>query len=119
MTGGTSYYGRVEMAVDGLWGTICKRFWDDPEATAFCRSLGFNTGFPYHKNIDLRADDHVPIYEPNMHCKGKEDSLLDCPHEGWKRNFSSTCESHDMDATVHCYNTSRGQVHVTSDLKSD
>lgn len=105
LTGGTSYYGRVEMAVDGLWGTICKRFWDDPEASAFCRSLGFNTGFPYHKNADLRADDHVPIYEPNMHCKGKENSLLDCPHEGWKRNFSKTCELHDMDATVHCYNT--------------
>lgn len=93
--------------MDGLWGTICKRFWDDPEASAFCRSLGFNTGFPYHKNADLRADDHVPIYEPNMHCKGKENSLLDCPHEGWKRNFSKTCELHDMDATVHCYNTSK------------
>lgn len=101
------------MAVDGLWGTICKRFWDDPEASAFCRSLGFNTGFPYHKNADLRADDHVPIYEPNMHCKGKENSLLDCPHEGWKRNFSKTCELHDMDATVHCYNTSKAFIYFT------
>ena len=112
LSGPTSYYGRVDMSVDGVWGTICNRYWDNAEASAFCRSIGFNTGFPYHKKSDLQSkDDNFTIYEPNVHCKGKESSLLDCPHEGWKKAKSAACKSHEKDATVHCYNT--GTINIT------
>lgn len=105
--GGMFYYGCVEMVVDGLWGIICKWFWDDFEVSVFCCFLGFNMGFFYYKNVDLCVDDYVLVYEFNMYCKGKENFLLDCLYEGWKWNFFKICELYDMDVIVYCYNISR------------
>ncbi|XP_013407747.1 scavenger receptor cysteine-rich type 1 protein M160-like [Lingula anatina] len=34
-------YGRVEMAIDGNWGTICSRHWHWQDARVLCKELGF------------------------------------------------------------------------------
>jgi hypothetical protein len=104
LAGGFANYGRVEMSVDGVWGTICNRYWDKMDASVFCKSIGFATGFPYYKDsIKIQTG---RIYEPNLHCNGDESSLLDCAHEGWKVAKSvDPCSSHEKDATVHCYNS--------------
>jgi hypothetical protein len=85
-----------------VWGTICNRYWDKMDASVFCKSIGFATGFPYYKDsIKIQTG---RIYEPNLHCNGDESSLLDCAHEGWKvANSVDPCSSHEKDATVHCY----------------
>ena len=41
--GGDSY-GRVEVAVDGEWGTICDMDWDRKEAKILCRQFGYVDG---------------------------------------------------------------------------
>ena len=33
--------GRVEICLNGLWGTICESGWGASDATVFCRGLGY------------------------------------------------------------------------------
>ena len=34
--------GRVEVCVNGSWGTICSYFFDDADAKVVCRELGYS-----------------------------------------------------------------------------
>ena len=40
--GGTQSDGRVEICLDGFWGSVCDKNWDERDAAVVCRQLGYH-----------------------------------------------------------------------------
>ena len=92
--------GRVEIELDGEWGTICDDSWDLDDATVVCRVLGFDgaSGAPGSAQF---GEGSGPIVLDDVLCTGDEATLTDCPHPPFKQH---NC-GHTEDAGVICFTT--------------
>ncbi|XP_068583968.1 neurotrypsin isoform X1 [Cebidichthys violaceus] len=89
--------GRVEVFINGQWGSVCDDDWNDVNAAVVCRQLGF-TGVAKARSMAYFGEGQGPIHLDNVRCSGTEMSLGQCPAVG---QDSQDCR-HSEDAGVIC-----------------
>lgn len=99
----TVYTGRVEVVVNGEWGTICDDYWDTNDATVVCRQLGYPVVLGVYSSARFGRGSGT-IWLDDLWCSGDEESLFNCGHIGIGQH---NC-GHSEDAGVAC---SRGKKH--------
>ena len=100
--GGAPYQGRLEMCYRGHWGTVCQNSWDETDALAVCRILGYgasNLAIPTTLDFFSPIPSPLgPVFVKEVECTGNETNFLDCLVS---QPGGETC-FHARDAGVFC-----------------
>uniref|UniRef100_A0A674K899 SRCR domain-containing protein n=1 Tax=Terrapene triunguis TaxID=2587831 RepID=A0A674K899_9SAUR len=89
--------GRVEVFLNGQWGSVCDDGWTDKDAVVVCRQLGYS-GAAKARTMAYFGEGHGPIHLDNVECSGTERTLGECvkPDNGIHNCW------HSEDAGVSC-----------------
>ncbi|XP_067351576.1 HHIP-like protein 1 isoform X2 [Channa argus] len=98
---GRSDRGRVELYLNGEWGTVCDDLWNIKNAAVVCQQLGFRYALKAVKNAEYGEGKDLQILLDDVQCEGTESSLLHCKHSGLGTH---NC-AHYEDAGVVCGNS--------------
>ncbi|KAM6073690.1 HHIP-like protein 1 isoform 1-T1 [Chlamydotis macqueenii] len=91
-------WGRVEVYIDGEWGTVCDDGWGSPAAAVVCRQLGFPYVVRASKKAEFGEGTSLRILLDDVQCLGEEKTLLECAHA----DIGTHNCSHEEDAGVVC-----------------
>ncbi|NXW97244.1 HIPL1 protein, partial [Larus smithsonianus] len=91
-------WGRVEIYIDGEWGTVCDDGWGLPAAAVVCRQLGFPYVVRASKKAEFGEGTSLRILLDDVQCSGQEKTLLECDHA----DVGTHNCSHEEDAGVVC-----------------
>ena len=125
MDGRNPSEGRVELCINGKWGTVCDDRWDLPDAIVACKQMGMPVISNHNQAFSLNREytnpkiltaalvgtfgaGKGPIMLDELRCKGNESSLLNCPNLGINTHDCT----HTEDAGVICI-TSESQQQGT------
>ncbi|XP_041369837.1 deleted in malignant brain tumors 1 protein-like [Gigantopelta aegis] len=96
--GGVPTQGRVEIQINGTWGTVCDDLFDSREAGVICAMMGFSrTGAQAVSRAGF-GQGSGPIYLDDLACTGTEESILQCSGKPLRQ---TNCH-HNEDAGVRC-----------------
>ena len=98
MDGQIGSEGRLEVFINGSWGTVCDDSWTDINAEVVCRQLGFERAIAAFSNGYFGVGTG-PIHLDDVTCLGTEQRLDQCYSAPWDEH---NC-IHNEDAGVRCY----------------
>ncbi|NWW50795.1 HIPL1 protein, partial [Pedionomus torquatus] len=90
--------GRVEVYINGEWGTVCDDGWSSLAAAVVCRQLGFPYVVRASKKAEFGEGTSLRILLDDVQCSGQEKTLLECHHA----DIGTHNCSHEEDAGVVC-----------------
>ncbi|XP_015675819.1 HHIP-like protein 1 [Protobothrops mucrosquamatus] len=90
--------GRVEIFINGEWGTVCDDLWTSKAAAVVCRQLGYAFVIRATKKAEFGEGHSLSILLDDVQCVGHEKTLLECSHSDIGKH---NC-SHKEDAGVIC-----------------
>uniref|UniRef100_A0A673CAN8 SRCR domain-containing protein n=1 Tax=Sphaeramia orbicularis TaxID=375764 RepID=A0A673CAN8_9TELE len=96
-SGFTRCSGRVEVYLNGAWGTVCDDDWDLNDAQVVCRQLGCGTALSAPGSAHFGQGTGL-IWFNDVACTGDEETLFKCSN---RRLWNHKC-AHDEDAGVVC-----------------
>ena len=96
--GPTENVGRVEVYINGEWGTICDDYWSNEDAQVVCRQLGYPSEGADAIRYAYYGQGTDAIVLDDVQCLGTELVITDCPNNG---PFNHNCR-HYEDASVNC-----------------
>ena len=115
VNGGSSLEGRLEVCLNGVWGTICDQSWDDTDAGVACSQIGHSargtnstvcmlmlsiTNTHIIGSVARRSayfdEGFGPVQFTSFQCNGTETRLQDCPY-----TTQNSC-THSADAGATC-----------------
>ena len=94
VNGSNNNEGRVEIRVNGTWGTICDGYFSYNDALVVCRMLGYATADRPARPNAFGIGTYSPLLY-SVYCRGTEQSILDC------YQYGSSCYQ-DVSAGVLC-----------------
>lgn len=89
--------GRVEVNINGEWGTVCDDLWDSVDADVVCRQLGY-PGAVQEYGGSYFGEGTGRIWLDNVECRGLESNIEDCK----KNDIGVHNCGHHEDAGVEC-----------------
>ncbi|KAK6470077.1 scavenger receptor cysteine-rich type 1 protein M130-like, partial [Huso huso] len=97
VNGSDSCSGRVELHHEGVWGTVCDRYWDLQDATVLCQQLkcGYAVAVLGQAHFGQGSGQ---IWADKFNCEGSEADLFKCPASEYGRGDCT----HENDAGVIC-----------------
>jgi hypothetical protein len=102
--GKTEHEGRLQVMVDGKWGTVCDYGWNIINAALVCHQLGLALNpidWRLERNEIPGAGTQEDILISHVRCTEHDTDITKCRME--KRDeFQNSC-THDMDVGVRCY----------------
>lgn len=104
MNGSSAIEGRVEVYVDGQWGTICEDRWNLVDGVVACQQLGYGTVYDSLRQLPFGSNDNISILVDELACRGNEDRIQNC--NGRFGNMSHNC-NHSEDAGIICIDASK------------
>lgn len=105
--GNSETEGRLQLKINGQWGTVCNYGWTVQDAALVCQQLGYvlNPNDWYIERNEIPdAGKSEPVILSNVDCQDYDLDITKCQAETTV-DFSNSCD-HDNDVGIRCYKTS-------------
>jgi len=105
VNGGSENEGRVEVAYNGRWGTVCDDSFDQLDADMICRSLGYSGASAAYPTAHF-GEGTGEIWLDDLNCPDGATNVFDCGYNGVVGFGYHNCQ-HYEDAGVTCFGQKR------------